>query len=392
VQAKIDEEDRKTILDDIRALDVSKFMPAPGDTSATAFLTARGYEAYQYSSALQPMMDSTKPLSILSHVGGTPLLMIASHSKNGIDDYVKIVDWLKRVAGHAEAIAEKKADSDDWEKYQKIRDKGIELLERLDKANREQMFPALADGQGALVIDFTAMSQKWFEKMPPAAKPLPMLELALVASVSDAEKLREGLKTYIDVGKDAIGLAKEVHGEDMPEVKLPKPVISDLDGGGKLYTYPLPKKWGLDPQVAINAGLTSTFGAVSWMPLTTERLLKDKPLEIDTSLKLDRPAAMVTHIEFAKSIDAIRPWINYGLDIATGKLRPHKAKGEEESDDSDSKPPEAQTPMMLQMGMIIPQVQQFLDVASAMKSATSVSYEENGMWVTHSETHIEDLK
>ncbi len=47
---------------------------------------------------------------------------------------------------------------------------------------------------------------------------------------------------------------------------------------------------------------------------------------------------------------------------------------------------------MLQMGMIVPQVQQFLDIASAMKSATSVSYEENGMWVTHAETHIEDLK
>ena len=93
---------------------------------------------------------------------------------------------------------------------------------------------------------------------------------------------------------------------------------------------------------------------------------------------------MVAHIEFAKSIDAIRPWINYGLDIATGKMKPHKGKDDEESDDSEAKPPEGPSPVMLQMGMIVPQVQQFLDVASAMKSATSVSYEENGMWVTHS--------
>src|SRR4051812_22728112 len=260
-------------------------MPAPGEATAIAFLTARGYEAYQYTNAARPMMDGSKPLSILSHVGGTPLLMIASRSKNGVDDYTKLVDWLKRVAGHVEQIAEKKADSDDWEKYQKIRGKGIELLERLDKANREQMFPALADGQGALVIDFTAKSQQWFEKMPQASKPLPMLELAVVAGVSDAEKLHEGVKTYIDAGQEAVELAKEVHGEDMPEVELPKPVISDLAGGGKLYTYPLPKKWGLDPQVAVNAGLTSTFAAVSLMPLTTERLLNENPLEIDTSLK-----------------------------------------------------------------------------------------------------------
>ena len=92
VQAKVDEEDRKTILDDIRALDISKFMPTPGDTTMISFLTSRGYEAFAYNSSTRPMMDSTKPLSILSHVGGTPLLMVASRSKNGIDDYVK--SWI----------------------------------------------------------------------------------------------------------------------------------------------------------------------------------------------------------------------------------------------------------------------------------------------------------
>ena len=170
------------------------------------------------------------------------------------------MDWLKRVAGHAETIAEKKADADDWEKYQKIRDQGIDLLERLDKANREHMFPALADGQGALVIDFTAKSEKWFEKMPsPPRNRCQCWNSGWSSGVSDAEKLREGLKTYIDVGKDAYQAAKEMHGEEMPEIDLPKPIVSDLDGGGKLYTYPLPKKWGIDPQVAVNAGLTSTF-------------------------------------------------------------------------------------------------------------------------------------
>ena len=92
VQAKVDEEDRKTILDDIRALDLAKFMPAPGDVTGIAYLTARGYEAFQYSAAARPMMDSSKPLSILSHVGGTPLLLVASRSKNGVDDYSK--SWI----------------------------------------------------------------------------------------------------------------------------------------------------------------------------------------------------------------------------------------------------------------------------------------------------------
>jgi hypothetical protein len=391
VQGKIDEQDRKTILDDIRALDLAKYMPEPGDTTAIAFLTARGYEAFQYTAAKRPMMESTKPLTILSHVGGNPLLLIASRSKNGIDDYNQLVAWLKRIAGDVEKIAEKKADADDWAKYQEFRGRGLALLERLDQANREQLFPALADGQGALVIDFAAKSQKWFEKMPESTKPLPMVELALVAGVSDAEKLRQGVKTYIDVAREAYKFAKEQKADDMPKLKLPKPIVTDIADGGKLYTFPLPKKWGIDPQVAPNVGLTNSFAAASLMPKTTERLLHEQPLEIDTSLKLDRPAAVVTHIEFAKLIDATRPWIDYGLDVATGKLKPHEEKGDE-SDDSDKKPPAPPSPVMLQLGFIVPQVHQLLDVAATLRSATSVTYEENGLWVTHSETHIQDLK
>ena len=394
VEAKVDEEDRQTILDDIRSFNLAKYMPEPGETSAIAYLTGRGYEMFQYTSGTRPMMDSSKPLSILGHVGSNPMLMVASRSEQNIEDYNEVVAWLKRIGGHAEEIAEKKADSDEWAKYQEFRDRGVALLERLDEATREQLFPALADGQGAFVMDFTAKSKQWFKQMPEAEEPLPMLELAMVASVSDAEKLRQAVATYINVARDAHKLMKEIEPEDTPKFKLPKAKVSGLDGGGKLYVYPLPKKWGIDSQVAVNAGLTDTFAVASLMPKTTERLLQEKASTIDTSLPLDHPAAVVTHFEFAKMIAATRPWIDYGMDVATGKLKP-KAKKDEESEDSedaDNTPPPGRNEMLMSMGLVVPQVQQFLDVATALRSATTMTYEEDGVWVTRSETHIEDLK
>ena len=122
-----------------------------------------------------------------------------------------------------------------------------------------------------------------------------------------------------------------------------------------MYTYPLPKKWGVDPQVAVNAGLSDKFVAVSTMPKTTERLLHETTPDLDTSLKLDRPAAVVSHFAFAKMIDAIRPWIDYGVDVASGKLKVRKG------DDDNDKPAE-QNPITLQMGFVVPQVHQFLEV------------------------------
>ena len=66
-------------------------------------------KAFQYQTGKRPMMDSSKPLTILSHVGGSPLLFVASRSKDTVDDYDEAVAWLKQTAEHVEKIAESKS-------------------------------------------------------------------------------------------------------------------------------------------------------------------------------------------------------------------------------------------------------------------------------------------
>jgi len=386
-QAKVSEEHRKEIVADIRRLNLARYMPEPGEAAGIGFLTSRGYEAFKYSESKRPMMDSSKPLTILSHAGGNPMVLVASRSKQNIQDYEQCIAWLKQTAKHVEKIAEEKTEPDDWNKYQKYRSRIVALLERLDQANREHLYPALADGQGAFILDLSATSKQWFNKMPESPKPLPMLELAFAATVSDAERLRQGVKTYIEVAREAYELIKEINPREMPELKLPKANVAELPGGGKLYSHALPKNWHVDPQVAVNAGLTDKLVAVSTMPKTTERLLSETTPDFDTSLKLDRPAALVVHVQFSKLVDAARPWLDYAADVATGKLKLHK---DEDGEDAEQRQAAEQKTMML--AMVFPQIHQFLDLASVLRSATSITYEDNGVWVTHSETHIQDLK
>jgi hypothetical protein len=387
--AKISEANRKLIIEDIRALDLKRYIPEPGETTSVAFLTDRGYEGFQYNSSKRPMMDSSRPLTILNHAGGTPALVIGARSKESVADYEKAVAWLKRTAPHVEKIAEEKVAADDWAKYQEFRDRIVALLTRLDTANRDQLLPALADGQDALVMDISATSKQWFEKMPESPKALPMPELGFVVSVTDAPKLRQGVKEYVAVVQDAIKLMHEIDPENAPDVEIPQPEQRDLPGGGDLYVYSLPGEWGVDEQVAVNAGLTDHVAVVSTMPATTERLVKETPLEVESGLKLDRPAALVVHVEVAKWIGTLRPWIDYGFGVAMGTLKPKNEEGEAEVEDEAPADP---NPLMLQMGFVMPQVYQFLDAASALKSVSAVAYEEDGQWVTHSEMHFEDLK
>jgi hypothetical protein len=141
--------------------------------------------------------------------------------------------------------------------------------------------------------------------------------------------------------------------------------------------------------VAVNAGLTDTTVVASWSPETTQRLLKRTDLDVDTSLDLDRPAAVIAHFQFAKLIGAVRPWLDYGFAVATGQL---KVEDEEEDDESVEEANNDQAAMAMQLGFIIPQVQQFLQVTTAFKSVSSVTYEEDGLWITHSEVHLKDVE
>jgi len=386
-QAEISQELRRPIVEDLQSLKLDKFMPTPGHAVGVAYLTPRGYEAFQYDTGTQPMMDGSRPLTILNHVGGSPMFLLATRSSDTVEDYDEAVAWLRRTARHVEQIVESKAEPDDWAEYLKYREPALELLGRLHRANREHLYPAFADNQGAFIVDVAAESQQWFAQLPKSPKPLPMLEFGLVATVSDAEHLRQGVKEYFAVARDAIKLMREIDPDETPEFDLPAPQRRELEGGIVVYQYALPAEWGVDSQVAPNGGMTQNAAALSTMPATTERLLRSTSLAIDTALDVNRPAAMAVHCDFKKLNNAIRPWIQYGLDLAMGKLD-HESEEEEQEGES----PPQQNPYAVQLGLIVPQLEQLLDVIGALRSASSVTYFEEGNWVTHSELHIEDLK
>jgi hypothetical protein len=391
--AEVDEEQRKKLMDDIDELDLSKYMPTPGEASAIVSLTDRGYEGFRYQTGTRPMMDSSKPLEILNHVGGSPLLCVASRTNDTVEDYNEAVSWLKKTAIHVEEIAESKADPDDWAEYMKHRDSAVELLDRLDKANRDLVYPALEDSEAALVMSASAESKQWTTHAPKSPNALPMLEFGIVTSVSDAESLRKAVEEYFEVFRDGIALARKIDPDGLPEFEVPEPEERDVEGGGKMYVYSLPEEWGIDEQISPTAGLTDSTAALTMMPATAERLLQATPPKIDTALDLSQPAATVVHFKFAELLQKIRPWIDYGLAVGMGTLKTEQPEDKDAEDgEAEEDEPAPASPIAFQMGFFMPQVYQLFDVLATFRSVTMITYREGELWVTHSETHIEDLK
>ena len=138
------------------------------------------------------------------------------------------VKWAKTAYGYFKEFGLPIMPEDDREKAEKFLEAALPLVERMDKANRELLIPALADGQVALVIDGKLTSKHFIESLPATEKPMPMIEPALVVGVSDAKLLKKGLGEYRAIINGLIDAVRQIEGANVPEdFQIPEPQVTE---------------------------------------------------------------------------------------------------------------------------------------------------------------------
>jgi hypothetical protein len=372
-EGKLPEDKRKQIKADLQDLanDLKAFMPTPGSSMAFTFLSPRGVEGYSYQEGERPDLDSSKPLTILENLGGAPILAVVGRDKYKPENYQLIVKWVKKANGYVEDLVVPQLEPQQKENYDKVMKMAKPLLVRLDQATGKSLIPALADGQGALVIDGKITSKQWHGAMPPTEKALPMLEPALVMGVSDAELLKKAAAEYRSIFNDFfVGLRDVVPDKDkLPDIKIPEPQAEKVKGG-TLYSVPLPAEFQLDKQVVPTAGLTDKVCALTLSKSHAERLITATPLKLDGGplADLKRNRAKAIYMNCPAILDVALPWLEFGIHAGG----PNVAGGMNPDD-------------------IIKQVQMGFEVLKVFRVYTSSTYLQDGKLVTHSETVIKDL-
>ncbi len=369
--ANITDDDRAKIASDIDEFiaDMVALLPEPGDMSSIGFLTDRGYESFGYNWSEQKGIDATERLTLLDHLGPSPAAFVVSRELNDLDLYGTLAKWCPRALKDFEIIAVSESEPDEWAKYLEAKAKIMPLLERLDTANREQLIPALTTAQGGLVIDLSVSKKTWCDFMSPANKPLTMPAMMIVMQVSDAEKLKAGARSYFDVTQDTIDMLSEVRELDVPAIQLPIPDVS-VNGSTTTYTWPLDPQWGASTDLAPHFAVNDSVAVLGVLPAATDSIMQSSSLAIDSPVaQFDRPLTAATHCDFNQLLDATKGWIDYGFQVIA-----------EQQLDEDN------------MAFFVkPQLDQMLELTRPLKSATSITYREEGVWVTRSELHIEDF-
>ncbi len=369
--AKLDKAQEKQIQKDADALaeDLKGMIPQAGAVMGLSFLTDRGVEGYQYAWAGYDRLDGSKPLGLVEHVGGNPILGAVLRQKVNVKDYDLLVKWAKKGYGYFQELGLPRMPAAERDKAKKFLDAALPLAVRMDKANREMLFPALADGQLALVIDGKLTSKHFVESLPATEKPMPMVEPAIVVGISDAKLLKNALGEYRAIANGLIDAVRQIEDSKVPEdLRIPEPKISE-GKGGTIYSFALPKQWGVDEQIVPNLGVSDQVAVLTASHQHTERLLKATPLTIGGLLgKTDGPRAIVAWFNWSGLVEAATPWVEFAVDQATSK------SGNEDQKKS-----------------IADQVHVAVDVLQVLRSITNESYIEDNALVHHTLVEIRDV-
>jgi hypothetical protein len=361
--------DAKTLADDLK-----KSLPKPGPYTSFAFRSPRGLEGYSYNWSENRAFDGSQPLSILDHVGGSPIGFAAARWKYVPENFEYTVKWLGRGFYYFEQIGLNMLEPEQQNLYSQVRVEMTPLVERLNQVTRQSWIPAFKDGQSAIVLDAQLTSNKWQREMPEASEPLPMLELGFVYGVSDAGLVTKAAGEAFAIVGEALRKLNMIVPEMVPPIELPVPAAREFPPG-TVYYYNIPEEAGLDPQIAPNAALSGEMLALSYVPKFGLRLLTKTPLVGEGPLAArEKPLAAAGYFSPAKFVTALEPWIIYSIDHG----------GEQAVEELEEEGVEV-TPEEAKEG-----TRALFDFIRCLKTMSSVSYFEDGALVTHSEWHLVD--
>jgi hypothetical protein len=376
-QSGLPEKKQKEIRDDLDAYlrDLKKLTPEPGPTLSFSFWTDTGYEGFIYNYGEHKALDGSKPLTILDHLGGSPLLAAAMRGKQDLSAYKTVARHFKTLWGHAEEILNDKLEGDAKDKFKKAVKVLVPLCSKFDEITVKEMFPSLSEPQFAFVLDGRWTSKQWHKAMPETPKALPMPEVGIVIAVSDADLFKKAMNDYRLLLNDFFAGLREVE-PNVPEIKIPEPK-SKKGKNGDLYYYPIPEESGLDAQFLPTGGLQGKFAALTLSQDHTERLLAQTTLKVRAgplARNLRENLAAASLFDWAGLVDAFTPWVDYAAPLVIERAGV--------SPDDDKK----------KFNEILDQVKTVLTVLKCFKGATTITTIEDGVAVTHTAEVYEDLK
>jgi hypothetical protein len=360
---------RKRIDKDILELagDWKATLAVPGASSGVSLLTPRGVEtlAFDFAPRKGP---APAELTVLDHLGGSPVLAVAGVGPIDMSTYRRIVHWTGVLAGYADEFLPDRLGEDGAERYRAAMKALRPLAKRFDEITGTMLLPSFGD-QAAFVLDARLTGKDWLPGRT-TDKPLAVPEPAYIRTVRDAELLLKAFRSYHTLANDTIEAARKQDTQGVIPEGFTLPALPQTKGkGGTLIGFPLPE--GLtDGRIRPTLGVSPRLFTATLSPGHAERLLAPTPLTATGPLAAKRPLVSASVFDFGRFLDAFAPWLDEVILPAALGDRADEDEGKD----------------------IAKQARTVLAVLRGFRGATTAVYTEGGATVTHTEAVFEDVR
>ena len=294
---------------------IGQYVPTQKGSASYKYFTPEGWEQMTYNRTKDVLQDGSKPLSLLQHVGGDPLMMLVSRLQNKPEYFQLMRQIVQRFKKHLDtAMTTDLENSDELKKAKPVLDMAWPLLVRLADAWESKFLPAFG-GEHGIVMHATHLAAKqWWNEMPSSDVPLPLPEIALISEVNDVAKIKDGFKEVISVCDEVVDLARKADPDFVPSnYRIPQPSKSESAAGEKIG-YPIPDDCPA-PKTMMPHGLFAGRNLyLAYSEKQSELVAQSSELKIgrgviDSSL----PLASASYLNIGQILAAGKPWLRYAL-------------------------------------------------------------------------------
>jgi hypothetical protein len=308
------------LLGDLKWMDesIAEVVPEFKGATSVGFLTEDGWERHDHLRTQDVLLDSNSPLTALEHVGGDPMMMVASR----LQDHPEYFQLARKIVQRAKARFDEAMELDwseldielDNDQVRENADAVWPFVVRIADSWEKKFLPSMSGEHAVVLSGGNLAAQQWYKDMPSSADPLPFPELAMVTGLKNQELFKSGMEDLLSICDDIVEMIrKEDSAAIPPDYKIPRPVKSKSETGEK-FGYPIPADCPVPEEMMPQALFSGDYVFGNYSDKQSASLSSVKKLSVGKGV-IDPNARQsnASYIHVGRLFDFARPWVRYAL-------------------------------------------------------------------------------
>ncbi len=308
------------VVGDLKWMDesIAKVVPEFKGATSVGFLTEDGWERHDHLKTKDVLLESSSPLTALEHVGGEPMMMVATR----LQDHPEYFQIARKIVQRAKARFDE-AMKLDWSELDMEMDND-QVRENVDAfwpfvvqiadSWEKKFLPAMSGEHAVVLSGGNLAAQQWYKDMPPSADPLPLPEIAMVTGLKNKDAFNSGVEELLSICDELVERIREKEFAAIPpNYKIPRPVKSNSDVGEKVG-YPIPSDCPVPEEMMPQALFSGDYVMGTYSDKQAASLSRVKKLSVGKGV-IDPNARQsnASYIHVGRLFEFARPWVRYAL-------------------------------------------------------------------------------